>query len=145
MTRIFAFLLEGEFQRKRAEIVDKYKRIFEKTKSQKTSNSPDRSTSSLDKIPRTSLLMSLKQMVREDYPVPFDQSGSHNLSDYVFTKDSYLPVKNDSPLFSIDCEMCYNEDGDMETVWLALVNERLECVYETFIKPKKRINNYLTR
>ena len=68
MTRIFTFLLEGEFQRKRAEIVDKYKRIFEKTKSQKTSNSPDRSTSSLDKIPRTSLLMSLKQMVHGSIP-----------------------------------------------------------------------------
>lgn len=140
--------IESEFQRKRNEVVDKYKRIFQKTKTSKLSPSQateSKSTSSLDKIPRSSLLMSLKQMVREDYPLPFDQSGTHRLSEYVFTKDSYLPVDNTSPLFSIDCEMCYNEDGEMETVWLALVNESLECVYETFIKPKKRINNYLTK
>ncbi len=69
----------------------------------------------------------------------------HNLKDYVHTNSHYSPVTNKSPIFSIDCEMCYNEDGEMETVWLAIVNESLECVYNTFIKPQKKIRNYLTQ
>ncbi len=77
--------------------------------------------------------------------MPFDYSGTHNLSDYVFTKENYEKVTNKSPLYSIDCEMCYNEDGEMETVWLAMVDENLDCVYESFIKPKKKIRNYLTQ
>ena len=84
-------------------------------------------------------------MAREDYPMPHDTSNMHNLSEYVYTKSNYEPVSNKSPLYSIDCEMCYNEDGEMETVWLALVNENLECIYETFIKPRKKIRNYLTQ
>jgi len=71
--------------------------------------------------------------------------GTHSYDDYVYTSEKYKPVSKSSPLFSIDCEMCYNEDGEMEPMWLALVNENLECVYETFIKPKKRIRNYLTQ
>ena len=103
------------------------------------------SMSVLDKIPRTSLLMSPIQMIREDYPMPFDESGAHSYDEYIYTSDVYEPVNDQSPLFSIDCEMCYNQDGDMETVWIAMVNENLECVYETFIKPKKKIYNYLTK
>lgn len=75
---------------------------------------------------RTSLLLSLFQMAAENYPlVTFTQSmrfviihyslleefGFHNefislgCTDYVYTKDEYLPVTSHSPLFSIDCEM----------------------------------------
>jgi RNA exonuclease 1 len=102
-------------------------------------------TSDLDKIPRTSLLLNISQMLREDYPTEFDTSGAHNYSNYVYTNANYSPVTDESPLFSIDCEMCYNIDGEMEVVWLSLVNESLECVYETFVKPKKKIHNYLTQ
>lgn len=103
-------------------------------------------TSELDKIKRTSLLLSLVQMIREDYPVPFvDKSNAHDLSEYVFSKEKYEPVTNSSPLYSIDCEMCYNVDGDMEIVWLAIVDEKLDCVYESFVKPRKKITNYLTQ
>jgi RNA exonuclease 1 len=101
-------------------------------------------TSFLDKIPRTSLLLSIPQMIREDYPLPFDIT-CHDIADYVHTKEAYEPVDENSPMYSIDCEMCYNIDGEMETVWLAVVDENLECVYETYVKPRKKILNYLTR
>ena len=83
-------------------------------------------------------------MIREDYPLPFDNSQTHDMSDYVYTKDVYEPVDNSSPLYSIDCEMCCNIDGEMETVWLSIIDEGLECIYETFVKPGKKITNYLT-
>lgn len=113
-----------------------------KNNQQKTSKSE---TSDLDKIPRTSLLLNVVQMVREDYPLPFDLSCSERLKEYIYTKDVYAPVNNSSPLYSIDCEMCYNIDGEMEIVWLALANENLECVYQTFVRPRRQIQNYLTQ
>ncbi len=131
---------------KRNQVVEQYKSLYLKSKKAKKSKKSSESSSSLlDKIPRTSLLLSVLQLVREDYPMPFDSNSFHDLSEYVYTKETYEKVTNQSPLFSIDCEMCYNIDGEMEIVWLAMVNERLECVYETFVKPRKKIQNYLTQ
>lgn len=103
-------------------------------------------TSELDRIPRTSLLLSLNQMIREDYPVPFDESQRTKYREYIYTaKERYEPVDDRaSELYSIDCEMCYNVDGEMEIVWIAMVNESGECIYESFVKPAKPIKNYLT-
>lgn len=109
------------------------------------SESPGVNTSDLDKIPRTSLMLNIVQMVREDYPLPFDPSSAEKLKDYVYSKEVYEPVNNSSPLYSIDCEMCFNIDGEMEVVWLAIADENLECVYETFVKPRKQIQNFLTQ
>ena len=102
-------------------------------------------TSELDKVPRTTLLLNVVQMLREDYPLPFDESNSTRIKDYVFTNAKYDQVTNKSPLFSIDCEMVFNIDGEMEVVWLAVVNESLECVYESYVKPRKKVHNYLTK
>ncbi len=132
-----------EFQDKIKTVVDQYKKFYSKAKSSSTSTSS--SSAVLDKIPRTSLLMSVAQMLREDYPLPFDSSGSHDCNDYLFTKEKYGKVTDKSPLYSIDCEMCYNEDGEMEIVWLAIVDESLECIYESYVKPFKPIKNYLTQ
>ncbi len=132
-----------EFQDKIKKVVNQYKKFYSKSKSSASSNSF--SSSILDKIPRTSLLMSVAQMLREDYPLPFDSSGSHDCKEYLFTKEKYEKVTDKSPLYSIDCEMCYNEDGEMEIVWIAIVDENLECIYESYVKPFKQIKNYLTQ
>lgn len=144
------YLIDDEFRQKTKEAVREYSKLYFKAKSLKSKQNKEEevvdspTTSHLDRIPRTSLLLSVKQMLREDYPLPFDQS-TVSTSDYVFTKDEYEPVDDSSPLYSIDCEMCCNVDGEMETVWLAIVNERLECLYETFVKPQKKVINYLTK
>lgn len=129
-----------EFQYKIKKVVDQYKKFYSKAKLSSAA-----STSILDKIPRTSLLMSVAQMLREDYPLPFDNSGTHDCKDYVLTKEKYAKVTDKSPLYSIDCEMCYNEDGEMEIVWIAIVDENLQCIYESYVKPLKPIKNYLTQ
>ena len=140
---------------KRNQVAEQYRQIYTKHKaaaaaatlddSQTKASTQSASTSNMDAIPRTSLLLSPDQLIREDYPVPFDESTAHQTVDYVFTKSEYAAVSDASPLYAIDCEMCYNIDGEMEIVWLAMVNERLECIYETFVSPKKKINNYLTQ
>ena len=133
---------------KRNQIVDQYRKIYSKIKQSKTHSQNAKTTSitsDLDKIPRSSLLLSVVQMLREDYPLPFDEATHVRTQNYVFTNKAYTECTNASPLYSIDCEMCFNIDGDMEVVWLAVVNEHLECIYETFVKPEKKITNYLTK
>jgi RNA exonuclease 1 len=128
---------------KRNEIVEQYRKIYSNVKKDKLDSS--KITHTLDKIPRTSLLLNVVQMLREDYPLPFDEATQERTKHYVFTNDNYTECTNESPLFSIDCEMCFNIDGEMEVVWLAVVNEHLDCVYESFVKPGKKITNYLTK
>lgn len=83
-------------------------------------------------------------MIREDYPLPFDDS-LHCLDGYCYSKDTYEAVSETSPIYAIDCEMCFNVDGEMEVIWLGVVNEQLDCVYESYVKPSKPVSNYLTR
>lgn len=82
-------------------------------------------------------------MIKEDFPLPHLKSKS--TVEYVFTKPRYRPVNETSPIFGIDCEMCYNIYGDLEVIWLAVVNENLESVYVTYIKPLERVEDYLTQ
>ena len=149
-------LTVDEFKQKRAEVAKSYRALYNnltrrKNKpaagenSEAAASSSSCNTSELDRIPRTSLLLSLNQMIREDYPVPFDESQKNKYREYIYTKKRYEPVDDrTSALYSIDCEMCYNVDGEMEIVWIAVVNESGECIYESFVKPAKAIKNYLT-
>ena len=95
-----------------------------------------------NQLSKISLLLSVEQMLKEDFPLPFDHT--RDFKGFSYSKPIYSPVNDSSPLFAIDCEMCYNIDGEMEVVWIAIVNENLECVYETLVKPYKKIQSYLT-
>ena len=106
------------------------------------SDEPEKKKFKPNELSRVSILLSVEQMLKEDYPLPFDPT--HDFSDYVFSKQNYEAVDDSSPMFGIDCEMCYNIDGEMEVVWIAIVDESLNCIYETLVKPSKPIVNYLT-
>lgn len=139
---------EDEYKEKLKQVVKRYKKAFSSLKSKSTENSISASSSSsseLDKIPRTSLLLNPVQLIRESYPLPFDTTSTDRFADYVNSKDDYEPVSDRSPMFALDCEMCYNVDGEMELVWFAMVDEGLQVVYETFVKPRREIRRYLTK
>lgn len=139
--------LEPEYKQKLKQVVEKYKKAFSSIKLRENgeaSNDKVASSADLDKIPRTSLLLNPVQMIRENYPLPFDTTSIDRFSDYVNSKDEYEPVTDRSPLYALDCEMCFNEDGEMELVWFAMVDESLQVIYETFVKPRKPIRRYLT-
>lgn len=93
---------------------------------------------------RTKLLLSALQMTDEGYPVPVTGDLSYRYSDYKLTKDEYKPVTSHSPMFGVDCEMCNTTLGVSEITRVSIVNEKLESVYETFVKPENKITNYLT-
>lgn len=99
---------------------------------------------SRDKFPRTQLLLSAWQMIEENYPIPLRGKLKNAYSDYVMTKDEYLPVTANSPLFGLDCEMCITNAGS-ELTRVSLVNEKHESIYESLVKPYNDITDYLTR
>lgn len=97
------------------------------------------------KISKLHLLLSPIQLAMEHYPLPqsvFEQSKSEG---YCFTKDSYAPVSENSPMFAVDCEMCRTVTGRQEVTRIAIINENLETVYHTLVKPKDEIIDYVTR
>lgn len=98
-----------------------------------------------DVVPRTQLLLSALQLVDEGYPIPLRGDLANRYLGYVFTKDSYLPVTNSSPLFGLDCEMCRTSAGINELTRISIVNESMESIYETLVRPENQIIDYLTQ
>lgn len=94
-----------------------------------------------DKFPRTHLLLSTSQMVLEGFPMP----NVNTNKDFVFTKEDYDTVTNQSPIFAVDCEMCLTVNRKSEVTRVSVVNEDLECIYDTFVKPYSKIYDYVTK
>ncbi|XP_060851794.1 uncharacterized protein LOC132930127 [Rhopalosiphum padi] len=92
---------------------------------------------------RTRLLMSLNQMMIHNYPLPTNKR-QFTMDGFRFTKSHYLPVTDESPMYAIDCEMCYTSIGRNELTRVSIVNEQLDVIYESFVKPTNKITNYLT-
>ncbi|XP_025100671.1 LOW QUALITY PROTEIN: uncharacterized protein LOC112567950 [Pomacea canaliculata] len=97
-----------------------------------------------DVVPRTSLLLTGAQMMMEGYPMPVATS-TKTYEDFVYSKDQYSCVTDNSPLFALDCEMCLTSIGSNEVTRVSLVNEHNEVLYDSLIKPYNPIVNYLTR
>ncbi|XP_057321368.1 RNA exonuclease 5 [Microplitis mediator] len=96
-----------------------------------------------DKFPRTQLLLSLSQLIDENCPVRWPGALASKYRNYIFTKDVYLEVTPKSPMFGLDCEMCLTTNGS-ELARICIVNEDMDVVYETLVKPENKITNYLT-
>ncbi|XP_060076075.1 RNA exonuclease 5-like isoform X2 [Ylistrum balloti] len=94
-----------------------------------------------DRFPRTHLLLSTSQMVLEGFPMP----NLNTNTEFIYSKDDYGTVTNHSPIFAIDCEMCLTVRLKSEVTRISVVNEDLECIYDTFVKPHHRIRDYVTK
>lgn len=97
-----------------------------------------------DQFPRTQLILSAWQLIEESYPLPLKGKLKDAYAEYVMTKDNYQPVTAKSPMFGVDCEMCMTCAGS-ELTRVSVVNEKLEIVYESLVKPYNEIVDYLTR
>ncbi|CAD1480429.1 unnamed protein product [Heterotrigona itama] len=98
-----------------------------------------------DKFPRTKLLLSLCQMVEENYPVPLKGELAKKYENYIMTKDVYVETNEKSPMISLDCEMCKTTTGELELARISLVDESMEIIYDSLVKPDNPITDYLTR
>lgn len=90
------------------------------------------------------LLLNAEQMLSENYPIPLPGFQSERLQAYVFSKDSYEEVSPDSPMFSLDCEMCLTREGN-ELTRICVVDSDYKMVYHSLVKPHNEIINYLTK
>ncbi|GAU99145.1 hypothetical protein RvY_10187 [Ramazzottius varieornatus] len=93
---------------------------------------------------RFDLMMSIERMAMERFPIPTHQNGL-DISYYVPTKGAYAPVTSTSPLFGVDCEMCMTSSRRHELTRISIVNETLQVVYDTYVKPFNPVLNYLTK
>ena len=93
---------------------------------------------------KLSLLLSATQMVTDNYPMPLTGSLGEKYAGYRYTSDQYSEVTEDSPLYSLDCEMCLTSAGH-ELTRVCVVDTRLAVVYHTLVKPRNSITNYLTQ
>ena len=110
-------------------------------KEMKNNNSEEILISDEEKFGRTKLLLSPLMMVIEKYPMINDSK----YVEFRTTKQKYIEVTDSSPMFAIDCEMCYTMADKLEVTRISVVNEKCEVIYDTLVKPKNEIKDYLTR
>ena len=97
------------------------------------------------KATKVNLLLNLNQMISENYPLPLEGPMKHRYAHFVPSKDEYEPVTESSPLFAVDCEMCLTSIGKLELTKVCVVDQDFKEVYHTFVKPKNKIVNYITK
>ena len=91
------------------------------------------------------LMLSLSEMLEENYPLPLKGPMKLEFSHFKFSQDEYEQVSNDSPLFAVDCEMCLTNIGQLELTKICVIDSNLKVIYQSFVKPKNPIVNYLTQ
>lgn len=109
--------------------------------SEETSQQKNESEDEDTPCSRLDLLLSQSQIIREKIPAP----GMSEYSSYKLTRSEYQPVNENSPMFSVDCEWVLCRGGIKTLARIAVVNERLECVYHTLVKPVLPVTDYLTK
>ena len=61
--------------------------------------------------------------------------------------EGHSTLSNASPMFAIDCEMCRTGPAHAwtsELTCIAVVDENLRCIYQTYVKPPRPITDYRT-
>jgi len=99
-----------------------------------------------NKVTKLDLLLNVEQMNNEGFPLPssFKQKNSEMYSKFVYTKDEYGEVTENSPMVGLDCEMCQTTKGPQLT-YVALIREDHEVIYKSYVKTKDPVTNYLTQ
>ncbi|VDN06050.1 unnamed protein product [Thelazia callipaeda] len=106
------------------------------------------------------ILVDLREMVNRCFPFPttnLPYVEEFSLPPVVPTKvpflvsrelifqEKYSSLRDDSPFFAIDCEMCTTERGESELTRISVVNENYEVLLDTLVKPRNKITDYVTK
>ena len=100
------------------------------------------------KVSRMDLVLSPAQLLVEGFKFPFSSSSSCLSSSYETitpSLDSYTHLSDASPLYGLDCEMCLTKRDILEVTRFSLVDEDLNVILDTLVKPSVPIKNYLTQ
>lgn len=89
---------------------------------------------------KTNYLMTLSDMAEDNYPLP-----DRDQQDFSYSMTAYDKVTDDSPVYAVDCEMCMTGPNRQELTRISVVDEKLNIVLDTLVKPKNKIIDYVTR
>lgn len=84
-------------------------------------------------------------MVEENYPIPLKGELANKYNEYVLTQDEYKEASVNSPMFGLDCEMCRTTSGSLELTRVSIVDEKMNLIYDSLVKPDNGITDYLTQ
>ena len=104
--------------------------------------------------PRTSYVFSKQQLEENGFPVVESPIGITGIdsSEYfqlfpwptVSVQDSLSNDDMELPIFAVDCEMVETKMGS-ELARISVINEELECVCDTYVKPDSPVTDYRTK
>eukprot|EP00794_Sanderia_malayensis_P009137 gene9137-10110_t len=91
------------------------------------------------------LVLTKEQRIVNEYPVVDEVSGRLPTTGFVSMACSQVPGKAtmDGNMFAIDCEMCKTVNGS-ELTRISIINENMQVVYDTYVKPDAHIVDYRT-
>ena len=119
--------------------LEEVKRQQQKIRESKSSKLEDNGSKKDIIIPlKLQLLLNVSQMIHENYPIPMKGVMSEKYCDYVMTNnDGYFPLSKESPIFSVDCEMCLTSIGKNELTRVCVVDQDLKVVYHRLVSFKQ--------
>ena len=88
---------------------------------------------------KLNLLLNVNQMIEEHYPLPLEGPMKQKYVNYVSSHVEYNEVSKNSPIFSIDCEMCLTTANKHELTKICVIDSDLKPSYESFVKPDNPI------
>ena len=91
-------------------------------------------------------LLSKQQLKDHDFPVPDPAipPGYANVTDWPEEALQVALKSEEPPMFAIDCEMVETKEGS-ELARVSIVNESLDCIYDSLVKPDNPVTDYRTR
>lgn len=94
-------------------------------------------------------LLSQEEMIENSFPCSlvisdFDTSEFITITEWPKSEDEPLDDLSSLPIFAVDCEMVQTGVGH-ELARVSFVNESLECVYDTLVKPPNPVLDYVTK
>ncbi|KAI9434729.1 hypothetical protein H4582DRAFT_1881782 [Lactarius indigo] len=91
-------------------------------------------------------LLTVEQMVENDYPVPSYLADVFTKSEgWIETPQAAADADGSYKVYAVDCEMCMTNDGKALTRVCVIDFDSGEVVYDQLVKPPSPITDYLTR
>ena len=113
---------------------------------------------------KSELLLSLKQMRENSFPIPSpsaistDKARTTKFGRFIYkfehAEKCYLTYykdfsattpSEDAPMYSIDCEMVKTTKDHMALGRVSIIDEKLVCVYDSYVLPPDPILDYMTQ